>query len=201
MSGLYRGLVTVLIAVAFGLFVTGNVGAQTKRSDPLDEYKERVALAAQKLEAEVRAAITEYQKLLPSNPAAAAECLRKVLPLVEEDRYLSDTKRNSLKRDLKDRILLADANASRKGDPDKGVKGGIESARQAEQERRAQEAERIAQQLAQVKELQRQGKTLEAARLADEIQRRNPNNPAAVASGHTTAMGDRVAELRELNAE
>lgn len=195
MSHLYRGGLTALVAV---LSLAAIASAQ-QRSDPLEQYKERMAVAVQKLEAEVREAVTEAQKLLPTDPAAAAEKLRKALTKVEDDKYLSDTRRLALRRDLKDRILLADATAARKANRDvtNGLKSGA-AARQAEQDR---DAERVAALLANVRELQRQGKFAEANRLADEVARRYPNNPAATASGRTASTADRVAEARELNNE
>jgi hypothetical protein len=192
MSRTRRGCLATLVAV---LILTAAVSAQ-QRTDPLEQYKERMAVAVQKVETEVREAVTEAQKLLPTNPAAAAEKLRKALTVVEEDKFLSDTRRLALRRDLKDRILLADATAARKADREvtNGLKSGA-AARQAEQD---QDADRVAALLTNIRELQRQGRLAEANRLADEVARRYPSNPAATAAGRTGSMAERVAESREL---
>src|SRR5262245_49593219 len=196
MSNARRVLFTVLSLLTLSV---GIASAQVRRVDPLEQYKERMAVAAQQLENEVREAVTDAQKLLPTDPAAAAAKLRRALAKVEDDKFLSETRRTALKRDLKDRILLADATASRRTDRD--VAGGLRSAAKTRQAEQDQDAERLAQLLANMKELQRQGKTAEANRLGDEIARRYPSNPTGLAAGRNASMNDRVAEARELSAE
>lgn len=197
MSNAYRGVYTALAAVVFGLCALGVAMA----GDPLEDYKQRLTVAVQQLENDVRQAVTDAQRLLPTDPVAASEKLRKALTRVEDDKFLSDARRVVLMRDLKDRILLADSAASQKLGRDVRTGGNSAGTRATEQAERDQEAERIAQLLANVRDLERQGKTVEAARLADEIARRYPNNPAATASGRIGATNDIVNESRQLAAE
>jgi hypothetical protein len=182
----------------------GSVVAQTPRgSDLLDQYRDRNAVAAQQLENDVRDAVVEAQRLAQSDPARAVESLKKLLARVEDDKVLTPTRRDSLLRDIKERIRVAQTDTRRAGVArGEQVEQTVRAAdRRAAEDREAAERERIYEQLKTVRALRREGKAEEAGRLAQELAGRYPNNLAVQLTAQTGTMADRVNETRQLRAE
>jgi hypothetical protein len=90
--------------------------AQQKGRDLLEEYKQKQAVAAQKVESDVRGAILDAQKLLATDPAMAVTVLERALHRVEDDLVLTASRREALVKDVKDRLAAARLAARRVAD-------------------------------------------------------------------------------------
>jgi hypothetical protein len=94
-------------ALAFGLSVTGTAGAQSRRDrndNPADQIRRQNEVALQKLYKEVAAAMEQANKVGRKDPEKAAKILKRMKDRVEDDNLLSDAKRDSIVRLLKNRI-------------------------------------------------------------------------------------------------
>jgi hypothetical protein len=196
-------LVGACMALAAGLFSAAAVAQAPRGSDLLEQYRDRNAVAAQQLENEIRDLIVEAQRLVPADPAKAAEQLKRALARVEDDKVLTPTRRDSLIRDLKERIRVAQAD-TRRADlvhAEKVEQTVKASDRRAAEEREAAEQEKIHQLLGNVRALRRDGKTEEANRLAQDLATRYPTNLAVQVAAQVGEMGDRVNEVRQMRRE
>jgi hypothetical protein len=196
-----RGFLPLALTLFAGVLFTGPAVAEPPRgSDLIEQYKNRTAVAAQKFENEIQDAITDAQKLSATDPAAAAASLKKSLDRVEADDLLTATRRDSLKRDLKERIRVYEANAAR-GVTRDAEKVARDSARKDAEDRRTADDEKVAQQISSIQALRKDGKYREATDLAADLGKRYPNNPAAQVAARTSAMSDRVAEDKQYREE
>src|SRR5262245_56116580 len=131
-----------------------------KDDDLLTQTKRRQEVSAQRVEADIRDALKETQKL---DAAQAVDRLQKALASLDaDDSPLSESKRDSLKRMLKDRIRVVQSTTGDKAveDATKELKEG----RRADQDRKAAEQEKINQELKAIRKLQEDGKYEEATR-------------------------------------
>ena len=78
-------------------------------TDLLDQIQRMATVAAQKLESDVRAALREAERLAVSHPDEAVAQLQRALAQVEDSTALSEQRRETLKRLLKDRIRVTAA--------------------------------------------------------------------------------------------
>jgi hypothetical protein len=158
-----RAVKGILLAFA-GLSLVGTVFAQAQRetqSDLLDQTRRMERIAAQKLEADVRQALREAERLARSDRDKAVECLKQTLAMLEDDTLLLPERRESLKRMLKDRIRIAqtDTENSAPRGTEKEKKPSL-SARRAEDDHRAgvqaaQQMNRTTSELEKARQLQK----------------------------------------------
>src|SRR5262245_20854213 len=103
---------TVWLSLVVSFVVAACALAQTPRQrnrDALDDFRRRQDVAAQKVEFEVRVALRAAQQLAQKDPDKAVERLEKVLAELDEDTKLPEKRREALKRMLKDRIRVIQA--------------------------------------------------------------------------------------------
>src|SRR5260370_28956891 len=109
----YRLWVAVkLLSCLAGLFFAATLVGQGRRdgdSDLLDEVRRTERVAAQKLEADLRQALREAERLARSNRTKAVEGLKKALAQLENDTLLLGERREALKRMLRDRIRVTES--------------------------------------------------------------------------------------------
>jgi hypothetical protein len=185
------GVVGIVLALA------GPVAAQAPRdrdNDLLDKARRAEAVAAQKVEAEVREAVLEAQRLAASDRAKAIARLKKAITLLEDDTALTDSRRASLQRMLKDRIRVLEAGPAR--EEERPVKGARDDERRTAAEKKTADQAIIDQQMAAIRDLQRDGKYTEANRLAHELARKYPANPSVLALVRSTSSAAQVADQR-----
>lgn len=199
-----RALAVAGVALAAGLLPAVRVAAQTPRgSDLLEEYRNRDAVAAQQLENEVHDAIAAAQRAQASDPDKALGLLQKALARVETDSALPAARRDALVRDLKERVRVAETDSRRAAQAlqDRAARASVAATRRAGEGRDAAEVERVRQALRSIRSMQADGRDAEASRMAEDLARRYPTNLAAQVAARTTAMGDRVNAVRQLQRD
>ena len=198
-------LAAASLTLAAGLFPAVALAQDQapRGSDLLEQYRDRNAVATQKLENEIHDAVVEAQRLAQADPGKAVDRLRRALARLDDDTVLTPTRRDSLVRDLKERIRVFEADGRRAAgqDEDRAQQAAAASTRRQEQDRDAAEQEKVSQLLNTVRALQRDGKAEEAARMAQDIASRYPTNLAAQVAAHTTGMTDRVSTARQTQSE
>jgi hypothetical protein len=200
LRSVWRLVLAALSLLACGVAVSAADPPAQGGKDILDEARRRDQVAEQKAESDFRAALLEMSKLENANPGRAAQRLRKMLSVLEEDTALSATKRDAWKRVVKDRIRVCEAECDRaeKGEVENGVREAKKDDRRAAQEQKAREEEKIAQELKAIKDMKDRD---EAARRAADLARRHPDNPSAIAARTITGTNDRLRQMRMIKAE
>ena len=184
-----------IAAILLGSCVT-LAPAQAPKNDLLQRKLAQQQVAAQKVERDVADAVAESRRLAGSSPTRAVEALKRVLPLVEADTALTAQRRTALANQLKARIRLYSNDSERAPD----LRTGPASSRQTEEARAAED--RVIQRTLQiVGQLRKQGKSVEAARIAADLARRFPRNPAAIAARTLTTTSDTIAVGRDYRNE
>jgi hypothetical protein len=171
--------------------------------DLLDRVKAANEIAAQKMEAEVKDALVEAQKLAGSDPAKALERLRKTLGNLQADRALTAARRDLLTRQIQDRIKTAEVEAERfaRRQAEKNDKLIVQDQKSKEIAERNAETERVSKTLDYINALQKEGKNGEATKVAEELFKRHPNLAAPQVVGRTSTILDQVATLRSMKGD
>lgn len=184
----FRGWICAIVA---GFFCAAALG-QAPRNDLLDRKLLENKVAAQKLEQEVSDAIAESRRLASKEPTRAVAALKQALAKLEKDDLLTQDRRDSLVRTLKSRIRLYE------NDVDSPTTGAIKGEiRRAEDESKAAEDKAVQRSLQLITQLKKDGRTVEAARMADDLARRYPGNPAVNAARIGTGRTDSIAANNE----
>ncbi len=195
-------LCTTCLSSMVAVLLAGPVLAQAARekdTDLADQVRRMDKVAAQKLEAEMRQALRDAERLARSDTSKAAQRLQKALALLEDDTVLAKERRDSLKRMLTDLIRITQQGPDTAADKEQEqlkTKG-----RRVEDERRAAEQEKVRQGLKNVNKLKQDGKAGEASREAGDLAERHPNQPAVQASNRTTSAAEQLANARKLQKE
>jgi hypothetical protein len=164
--------------------------AQARDGDVPDKARRAEAIAAQKVEGEIRDALLEAQRRIAGDRAKAVAILKKALALLDDDTALPEGRRTSLRSMLKDRIRVAET------DPGRDADGARDDDRRAAAERKAAEQAAIDSQIQAIRDLQREGKVSEANRLAHQLARKYPGNPTVFALLRATSSAEQVADQR-----
>jgi hypothetical protein len=178
------------LSLAAGYFLlTPALGQAPREREYLDQVKRATEIAAQKTEVEIRTAVTEAAKLSTTNPAGAIERLQEALAVLAKDTALTNTRRDALRRMLQERIRSLEPDAARAGQKtDKKLVIVGDKAKK----RQTAEEEDINRTLSTIRSLQKEGKNAEAAKLAAELARRYPSNPAAQAGNTAASIASQV---------
>src|SRR5436853_2541605 len=104
------GLLTAS-SLVFGVLVAGPLAAQPGpgQGNYIDQIRRQNEVVAQKMEADVRAALREAQRLSASDPDKAIERLKRILATLEGDTSLPESRRDALVRMIQDRIRVTEA--------------------------------------------------------------------------------------------
>jgi len=162
-------LMRVFLA-AQGILVAGLVltisarGQSEGKDDLLDRQRRLLEVQSQKIEADVRAALTEAQRLAANDSALALEKLRAALTEVQDDSALTPKRKEMLIRVLKDRIRvtnLADRTEEKSDKPD--------LIRRRQEDQKETEKDDLQRSLDNIRALRKDGKLEEANQAAKEL--------------------------------
>jgi len=185
----------VLLTLASGPILADEKG------NLLDDVAKREQIAAAALDAELREALAQAEKLKATDPARATEILQNALRKLEGVTPLSIAQTASYRVTIKDR-LAAIASGRARTEAAEEQKRAAELDRRISQLQAAREKDASLQrELDIVKHLRSEGKLAEASRLADELARKHPTNVSTAQQQQTTAIGDRVREAYKLPGE
>jgi hypothetical protein len=167
----------------------------------IEDVRRLQDIANQKLEMDVRQAFQEADRLAKTDPAKASATLKSALTLVEEEGTVDAQRRESLTRLLRVRMRILEASAKKGSDSAEVDAKAI--MKRAEEERRQSEQETIARALQNLRALRLEGRLDEARRLADELAKRYPNQPAVVAASHAATATERAVghRMQQLNRD
>ncbi|HMC89258.1 MAG TPA: hypothetical protein VKI17_06905 [Gemmataceae bacterium] len=195
------GLICASLLAAALIFLAGARARALAEPDDdlLDQVRRTEQVAAQKLETELRATLRDGAKLAKTDPALALERYRQALAELENDAVLPAGQRESLKRVFKDRIRTTKVELARASDKETRVTPSM--IRRAEEARQAALRDEIGKTLRLIQSLQRDGKTAEANRLAEELARNHPESAEALAAARSTRSLDLFASARRLQNE
>jgi general secretion pathway protein D len=185
-----------------GLLCVAVVGAScavasAQKNDLQDRKILENKVVAQKLEQEVADAVNECRRLASKDPAKGVEILKAVLGKVEKDEALSQDRRDALAKMLQAKIRLYQNDLDRPSD----THAAKADSRRADDDARAAQDRAIQKTLQTIAQLKKEGRTIEAARMADDLARRYPNNPAVQATGSTTGRSDSIASNNDVRRE
>jgi hypothetical protein len=211
-------------ALLAALLAAAPAVAQTARpGDPADLARKKLAVAAQQVEADTRAALTDATRLASRDPGGAVARLRDALAILEADNALDPLRRDSLMKVVRERIRTVEA-AVRDSQPPPAV-GRLQPGLPPESvptprpatgsspiptprtrpattsPTAALDAARIRAGLKKVEELWRAGDTAGANRQAAALAREFPDNPAAQAMTRDVSMAIRLADARDVLSE
>jgi hypothetical protein len=189
--------VRVSLVLSFVALVGLTAGPALAREpdELLEAAKQLKQIEAQRVEREVNSLNNEATLVGQKDPARAIEILHKAERLLEDDTALSDEKRASLKRTITRGI---EAYLGRLKDRSAPVGPAVTEARRQQEERDRREADQISRMLADIKALRAAGRTVEAGRMQDELQRRFPSNPSVGAGTTIGRANDYFADRRDL---
>ena len=214
------GLATVWLGGA----ATSAVWGQSGPSKLLEDARIQTELARQKIEADVQAALASTRSVAPGQTEEAIARLNQALVQLLGDSSLSPARRDALVRAVQDRLRQLDSRPSGSGtNPIKGGDAGKaaagtatksgpkaiddaerdaqRAARKQQLDRERAEANAIQSRLDHIARLQREGKSFDALKVADELSRQYPTNPAAQAMRRKATLTERIAEARAILAE
>jgi hypothetical protein len=170
----WRRLLLIFFA---GLGAAAWAAGNLQAVDPLDDIRRREKIAAEVLEADIKAALEEAKKLEAADPAKAARTLKYLLVRLESDTVLPVERRKTHEKILTERIKALEVLATR-SPVDAGKKPDpVKPPPRDDLER----------ELRQIRILREIGEHVEAARLADDLSRRHPDNAAVEAARRVTA--------------
>lgn len=188
------GLLTLAL-----LLLTRPVPAQ----DLLEQYKKQQEIYAQKVEIELQNSLSQAQRLQTADPAKAASILQATLTKIEADSNLTKERREVFGRLIRARLRIAEAEAGkaagRPAEPTTKLTQSVNQ--QAAAQQQVKESEQISRTLLQIQALQRDGRTTEANRLAQDLLQQYPDQLAAIGAGRVTSTNDVIANARSLRTE
>lgn len=174
MSMAHRFASAAFCSLTAGLLLT----ATARSGDPLEDAKQRREIAIQRIEADVRDAVREANRLAKTNVEAAIARLKQAIDTINEDTALPAERRDALVAMAKGRIRNLEAELVRRTSRD----ADDARASQRRTDRRTDDASRLNRALQDVQALRAAGRTAEANQLQDDIGRRYPDSAAAAAS-------------------
>lgn len=199
MSMSRRPIQAALSSFVIGLVLTGFV----RSADPLEDAKQRREIAAQRVEADVRAAVRDVNQLARTSTAKALAKLRDLLELIDDDTALTPERREALKAMAKARMRELETGAGKRTTRtlEEADRSASAAQRRADEDRRAAESQRLARGLQDVQALRAAGRTADANQMQADLARRFPDSPAAAAARIIGGRADNVADARRLRGD
>jgi hypothetical protein len=186
-----------LFLVCGGLAVLAPAApAQQKDDGLLAEVRRRELIAAQALQQEVQAALSEADRP-KADRAKAVAGLKAAVAKLEADMVLSDSQRKSLLASVRGKLKALGEDPA----PDADKKRIDELAREAKRIEARKQAEIIKYELEAIKSLRQQGRAAEAQRRAEELARLYPDDPAVQQARRGSTTDNALRDATKLGSE
>jgi hypothetical protein len=201
MSNLRSRIVAILPALVVGLCLANETSAappaKQKTDDTLDRAGRLQTVQAQKAENDVRTAVLAAQQAKSTDKAV--DILKRALAKLEDDQVLPESRRKKLSSMLEARIKAYLAGSDEKALTERDVE---RTTRRLEDniknEKKQEEQKRLQKALAEVLDLQKNGKIEEARRKSKELTKEFPGNPAVLATHTTMSSIDQLVATRNI---
>jgi hypothetical protein len=161
---------------------------EPKADAPAARAKQLVAVAAQMVEADTRAALGEAAKLTKSDPAEAVRRLKAAVAALESDAALPESRRAVLTRVVRDRLRVAELAPAPSDQPIDAAA----SRTAADAARIAEEQKAVRTGLEEVARLRKQGKGADADRAFAKLTQAYPDNLALQLLATASAASEAV---------
>lgn len=171
---------------------------ETKPDPPATQAKRLIAVAAQKIENDTRAALGDAAKLVKSDPAQAIARLKATVAALENDQSLADSRRATLTRVVKDRLRVAELAPPATDDAKIGETTRLSK---ADVERLAEERNAVRSGLENVAKLRKDGKSADADRAFKKLVQAYPENLALQLIGAASTTANAVKADDKLRKE
>jgi len=179
--------------LAAGLMSTPQVRGQSEtKDDLLDRQRRLLEVQSQKTEADIRAVLSEAQRLTATDRALALEKLRGVLAKLDDDNALTAKRKETLTRVLKDRIRVTEL-AERSRDTEKSP-----ALRPKQEDQKDSQKDELQRSLDHIRTLRRDGKMEEANQAAKELLKKYPSNTAVQTAARTASAAEFLANSRSI---
>jgi hypothetical protein len=190
------------LRVVHGILIAGLVisapvrGQSDNKDDLLDRQRRLLEVQSQKVEADVRTALTEAQRLTSSDPILALEKLHAALAKVEDDTTLTQKRKDTLIRVLKDRIRVTELGNRAEEKSDKP-----DLIQRKQEDQKGIEKDDLQRSLDHIRALRKDGKMEEANQAANELVKRYPTNTAAQAAARTASAAEFLANAHSVRKD
>jgi hypothetical protein len=188
-----RSLLVAQGILAAGLMLASRAPAQSDtKDDLLDRNRRLLEVQSQKTEADLRAVLTEAQRLSATEPALALQKLKDALAKLDEDTTLTQKRKETLIRVFKDRVRVAEL-AQRSQETEK-----TPARRPKQDDPRESQKDELQRSLDHIRTLRKDGKMEEANQAAKELLSKYPSNTSAQAAARTAAAAEFLTNSRSL---
>jgi hypothetical protein len=153
-------------------------------------------VASQKAEADIRKSLREAQRI--TDPDAAIARLEEAMKLVDDSQQVSETRRETLRRLIKDRIRIAKLDKTSRPTDEAIDKAVTQTKRNADADDRGATQDSIRRYLDGLKKLQREGRNGEGG---TNLSPKAANDPTVQAANRAADVASQVAANRQLQAE
>jgi hypothetical protein len=198
---------TFLAALAAGLGLAAPAPAEDPPRRPSDDFLIQTRrfneVAIQKIELEVRDGLLAATKLVGTDPAKAIERLQQVKKSLDADTVLVSTRRDALLKQVDERVREAETKQKQLAEraADRDNRAATKSKLQLTTERYAADQAELRRALDRIAALEKIGKTAEAQHAVDELLKKYPAEPVAIALTQSGSMASRIADAKDLLAE
>jgi hypothetical protein len=180
--------------LAAGLMSTPQVRGQSEtKDDLLDRQRRLLEVQSQKTEADIRAVLSEAQRLTATDPALALEKLRGALAKLDDDNALTAKRKETLTRVLKDRIRVTELAERSQDSAEKSP-----ALRPKQEDQKDSQKDELQHSLDHIRTLRKDGKMEEANQAAKELLKKYPSNTAAQTAARTAAAAEFLANSRSI---
>lgn len=184
---------------AAGLFATA-VSGQPPRPDPIADARARQKVADQKAEAEVLAAIADAERVARTNPAKALQLLKGAQGNIDLAAAISPEARQTLTGLLQGKInqLQGKGNPAAPGAKADPAGDAAKAGQKQVFDNYVAEVKAVREGLDLIARYRAASRNPEADKIVADLTARYPNNPAVIALTQKDAVGDRLAESKQL---
>jgi hypothetical protein len=201
---------TALIRFRNALALTAYLGAAPAvlaeppaKPDLLDETQRLQEVAIRKVEADVRLGLSEAASLAQTDRPKAVERLKAVLALLESDALLSDERKATHLRVVKDRIRIAEMEAISDAEDAaaRAARDAIQQQQKAASEKQAEIGAKIKSALASIAALRSEGKLSDAAKQTKTLLKDHPDDLAVQVLNNISSTGFQLQEAKVVRTE